>query len=231
MREFLCHNAQWLRAMHITFVVAFAFLRVLSSLPSFLPSPFPLSFPVIHPPIHIRSLFPALLLFLHMRPRFERVSWWRAPSSTASSLTCPEDKGPEKQPSNATCTVIRGSLSISKIACVPHVHRTISRRTLRPVLMYVVLLYGTLSISSAGTPVLLFFSYLLSAQPAFSVFLRNYCTTHARLITLQTFASHTFSLFLFLSLLSFPRDSLARIMVVSTDSQRHGKRKKKERQK
>lgn len=95
MRESLCHNAQWLRAMHITFVVAFAFLPLLSSLPS-----------VVSSCRRPEFRFVVFFLFLLLLRSYDSDSS-RCPDVVvyrASSLISPKDKGSEKQPSSATCT-------------------------------------------------------------------------------------------------------------------------------
>lgn len=51
-------------------------------------------------------------------------------------LSRPRIKAPKSSPA-AQHALIRRSLSISKIACVPHVHRTISRRILSALSSYV----------------------------------------------------------------------------------------------
>lgn len=198
MSRLLCanlrHNAQWPRAMHITFVVAFAFLPLLSSLPSLHPFFLPLFLPVVVLNSDSSSFSCSSCSCGHAIPIRAGV-----PTSLCTArlpLSRPRIKAPKSSPA-AQRALIRRSLSISNIARVPHVHRTISRRIYSPPcpLTYVVLLYGTLSISSGHTPVLFFFKSYSPRHSLPSVFLCNYCTTHARLITLRTFASLSLSLF------------------------------------
>lgn len=104
MRESLCHNAQWLRAMHITFVVAFAFLRVLSSLPSSFRPPglrFAVYFPV--------SPCPS-----------DRTIPIRA------GLACPRIKAPISNQATQLALIQGNDFRFRKL----HAYRTISRRVL-----------------------------------------------------------------------------------------------------
>lgn len=223
MRESLCHNAQWLRAMHITFVVAFAFLPLLSSLPSFHPFFLPLLLPVVVLNSDSSSFSRSSCSRGHTIPI--RAGVLTSLCTARLPLSCPKDKGSEKQPSRAQHALIRRSRSISKIA---RVYRTCIARLAAVysplcLLTYVVLLYGTLSISSGHTRSILLQKLLPSAQPAFCVLMQLLRTTHARLITLRTFASLYFllSFYLFLSA-KFSRKDYGS---VSTGSQRRGERK------
>lgn len=116
MRESLCHNAQWLRAMHITFVVAFAFLPLLSSLPSFHPFFLPLFLPVVV----LNSDSSSFSCSSCSCGRYDSDSS-RCPDVVvyrASSLILPKDKGSEKQPSSATRTDPRKPFDFRKLhAC------------------------------------------------------------------------------------------------------------------
>lgn len=108
-------------------------------------------------------------------------------------LSCPRIKAPKSSPA-AQHALIRRSLAISKIACVPHVHRTISRRVLSALSPYVRRPSPLAPCRyRPGTPVLFDLKSYSSRHSLPSVFLRNYCTTHARLITLRTFASLSIS--------------------------------------
>lgn len=188
MRESLCHNAQWLRAMHITFVVAFAFLPLLSSLPSLHPFFLPLFLPVVVLNSDSSSFSCSSCSCGHTIPI--RAGVLTSLCTAHLPLSRPRIKAPKSSPA-AQHALIRRSLSISNIACVPHVHRTISRR--------VPLRTSSFSMAPCryrpGTPVLFFFKSYSSRHSLPSVFLCNYCTTHARLITLRTFASLSLSLF------------------------------------
>lgn len=214
MRESLCHNAQWPRAMHITFVVAFAFLPLLSSLPSLHPFFLPLFLPVVVLNSDSSSFSCSSCSCGHTIPI--RAGVLTSLCTARLPLSRPRIKAPKSSPA-VQHALIRRSLSISNVACVPYVLRTISRRILSALSPYVrrPFLWHLVDIVRAHPRSILLQKLLLSAQPAF---LCNYCTTHARLITLRTFAS--------LSISFCPRNSLPRIMVVSTGSQRRGERKK-----
>lgn len=171
MRESLCHNAQWPRAMHITFVVAFAFLPLLSSLPSLHPFFLPLFLPVVVLNSDSSSFSCSSCSRGHAIPI--RAGVLTSLCTARLPLSRPRIKAPKSSPA-AQRALIRRSLSISNIACVPHVHRTISRRIYSPPcpLTYVVLLYGILSISSGHTRSILLQKLLPSAQPAFCVLMQ-----------------------------------------------------------
>lgn len=100
MRESLRHNAQWPRAMHITFVVAFAFLPLLSSLPSLHPFFLPLFLPVVVLNSDSSSFSCSSCSCGHAIPIRAGV----LTSLCTARLISPKDKGSEKQPSGATCT-------------------------------------------------------------------------------------------------------------------------------
>lgn len=134
MRESLCHNAQWPRAMHITFVVAFAFLPLLSSLPSLHPFFLPLFLPVVVLNSDSPSFSCSSCSCGHAIPI--RAGVLTSLCTARLPLSRPRIKAPKSSPA-AQHALIRRSLSISNIACVPHVHRTISRRILSALSPYV----------------------------------------------------------------------------------------------
>lgn len=114
--------SQWLRAMHITFVVAFAFLPLLSSLPSLHPFFLPLFLPVVVLNSDSSSFSCSSCSYGHAIPI--RAGVLTSLCTARLPLSRPRIKAPKSSPA-AQHALIRRSLSISNIACVPHVHRTI----------------------------------------------------------------------------------------------------------
>lgn len=214
MSRLLCANlyvTQWLRAMHITFVVAFAFLPLLSSLPSFHPFFLPLLLPVVVLNSDSSSFSCSSCSRGHTIPI--RAGVLTSLCTARLPLSCPRMKGSEKQPSSATCTDPKKPFDFENCMRVPHVHRSLT---------YVVLLYGILSISSGHTRSILLQKLLLSAQPASCVLmqlLHHPCASnHASDFCLSYFV---LSFYLFLSA-KFSRKDYGS---VSTGSQRRGERK------
>lgn len=206
MRESLCHNAQWLRAMHITFVVAFAFLPLLSSLPSLHPFFLPLFLPVVVLNSDSSSFSCSSCSCGHTIPIPTRAGVLTSLCTARLPLSRPRIKAPKSSPA-AQHALIRRSLSISNIAFVPHVHRTISRRVLSALSPYVrrPSLWHLVDIVRAHPPrSILLQKLLLSAQPAFCVLMQ--------LLHHPCASNHASDFCLSLSISFCPRNSLARIM-------------------